>query len=292
MDTKEQPDNSQRTLVITGMHRSCTSLVTQWIHTCGLQIGENLLSSSDSNEDGHFEDLEFLHIHEEILQHQGFPVTGLCPLEIVTPTVYDKAKIAAVLAIKNKLYKQWGWKEPRTCLFLNTYKELLPTAKYLVVFRDYHAVVGSLLTREFLPIEKTYLSRNWFKRVGWHWFRKRQRMEEFYNEHSIKFLNIWIAYNKAILNSIGKLDKDEYLIINYEMLKNKSPQVFRFLTSKWNFELNYRGFLTIYKDRLISDRINFMSYIKDPTTIQEADELNQLFNDYLCQSDELLKVQY
>lgn len=277
-------------LVITGMHRSCTSLVTQWLHTCGLYLGEHLLASSDSNEDGHFEDLEFLHIHQHILYHQGFPLSGLYPVEQIKPTEYDKAKIAAVLSVKNKLYPQWGWKEPRTCLFLDTYRELLPSAKYLIVFRDYHAVVSSLLKRDFAAIEKEYLSRNWFRRMGWYLFRRRQRMSKYYNQQSENFLKVWIAYNKAILHSLSGLPADQYLIVSYELLKQKSPEVFKFLTLTWGFKLNYHGFLTVYKERLISDTTDFMPYIKDGELVREADRINQQLSNLLKISSQLLTV--
>ena len=32
-------------LVIAGMHRSGTSLITHWLHDCGLQVGERLVGA-------------------------------------------------------------------------------------------------------------------------------------------------------------------------------------------------------------------------------------------------------
>jgi len=34
--------SSNRVLVIIGMHRSMTSLLTQWLDKCGLQVGDDL----------------------------------------------------------------------------------------------------------------------------------------------------------------------------------------------------------------------------------------------------------
>ena len=54
--------------MVVGMHRSGTSLITNWLYRCGLQIGEHLLEPGEGNVEGHFEDVEFLKIHEEILE--------------------------------------------------------------------------------------------------------------------------------------------------------------------------------------------------------------------------------
>lgn len=273
------------------MHRSGTSLVTQWLHLCGLHVGERLLGGNEWNSDGHFEDLEFLSLHEDTLSQQGLPSSGLCTLGKVTPSTYAKAKISAVLKVKNEFYRQWGWKEPRTCLFLDTYKDLLPSAKYLIVFRDYHAVVTSLLRREFQPIEQEYLSRNWFKRIGWKLFRRQQRMDEYYNAHSERFLKIWIAYNTAILNYIRNLNQEQYLVVSSDLLKKKSVEVFEYLTHKWGFSLDYRGFLTVYKENLISKTFDFKPYIRNYQTIKDANRINDLFNGYLSDARERLDVE-
>jgi hypothetical protein len=38
-----------KVLVITGMHRSTTSLVTQWLQRCGLFIGKRFIGSDTAN---------------------------------------------------------------------------------------------------------------------------------------------------------------------------------------------------------------------------------------------------
>ena len=48
-----------KVLVILGMHRSGTSLVANWLHDCGLHVGDRLLEGTFANEKGYFEDLIF-----------------------------------------------------------------------------------------------------------------------------------------------------------------------------------------------------------------------------------------
>ncbi|MBS1528172.1 MAG: hypothetical protein JST19_21175, partial [Bacteroidetes bacterium] len=88
-------------LIILGMHRSGTSLVTNWLYHCGLQVGENLLGKNAGNEEGHFEDTEFLKLHEEILAANGLPDTGLFAGKDIKISPYQEAKITAVVGVKN-----------------------------------------------------------------------------------------------------------------------------------------------------------------------------------------------
>ena len=54
-------------LIIVGMHRSGTSLTTSVLSKSGLDIGSNLLGSGVGNEEGHFENLEFVDFHRKML---------------------------------------------------------------------------------------------------------------------------------------------------------------------------------------------------------------------------------
>jgi hypothetical protein len=47
-------------LIITGMHRSGTSLTAAFIHKIGLDLGDNLLKYNYWNPKGYFEDIDFV----------------------------------------------------------------------------------------------------------------------------------------------------------------------------------------------------------------------------------------
>jgi hypothetical protein len=168
-----------RTLIIAGMHRSGTSLITHWLNECGLHLGEDFLGAGLGNIDGHYEDLEFLKLHEEILAANNLPTTGLIEDYDINVSAYHKEKLRKIIKTKNTLHEQWGWKDPRTCLFLDVYQELIPDARYLVILRDYKDVVSSLLYRDFQVHEKKYLARGLFQRVIWKGFRRRRQLKRF-----------------------------------------------------------------------------------------------------------------
>src|SRR5689334_984894 len=153
---------NNKTLVILGMHRSGTSLLTQWLYKCGLQIGDQLAGPGRGNIEGHFEDLDFLHLHESILINNKLPSTGFITTAL---TEIDKDSILSIqssLQFKNNLYHEWGWKEPRTCLFLKQYRNLLPNAKYILLYRNFNDVVDSLIRRDFKNQESKFLRKSNF----------------------------------------------------------------------------------------------------------------------------------
>src|SRR6056297_3530815 len=133
-----------KVLVIVGMHRSMTSLVTQWLNACGLHVGDDLYGAGIGNVMGHFEDYDFIHLHEYILKinESHWRDTSGKTLQFDD---YSKEKSRMLIKMKSNLHEQWGWKDPRTCLFLDHWDSLLPEGKYLIVYRPFADVVDSLL---------------------------------------------------------------------------------------------------------------------------------------------------
>ena len=262
-----------KVLVIVGMHRSGTSLITNWLEKCGLHIGERLVAAAPSNIDGHFEDVEFKTIHEEALVSKNLPASGLVEEEAhhIDLSVYQKEKLKGIINVKNRLYEQWGWKDPRTCLFLNNYRQLLPGSKYLIIIRDYQSVINSLLKRDFADIDRAHLSRKWPSRVIWTYLRKSRNKERYYRNNTDHYLKVWMAYNEEILSAVKKMPPEDYLAVNYEVLVSKDAEVFNYLTSTWGFSLNYVDFKDIYKESLMSNAKSIAGYVKDKLLLTKAD---------------------
>lgn len=271
-----------KTLIIAGMHRSGTSLITHWLSECGLQLGENFLPAGVGNVDGHYEDIEFLKLHEEILNDNHLPPTGLTDEHNIDVSLYHREKLKSIIKVKNSLYPQWGWKDPRTCLFLDTYKELLPNARYLIVVRDYQSVVSSLLQRDFVFIEKKYLARGYFDRLVWNVFRRKRRLKKLYNQKAEDYLKIWIAYNEEILKNIKTLPESAYVMINYSLLNTKDDHICSFLKNHWHLSLKYAQFKDIYKDKLISKPINTDAFIFNKSLLKKANQLQTNLNTYMA----------
>ena len=263
------------------MHRSGTSLITNWLFHCGLQVGERLVGAAEGNKEGHYEDVEFLQLHEEILAANGYPQTGLIHHKPIHISEYQLEKLKAILKVKEHHFDQWGWKEPRTCLFLEVYRKLIPGAKYLVIVRDYAAVVSSLLKRDFNILDKGYRQRSFFTRLKWKLFRKSRRRKKYYREKATDYLQVWIDYNEHILDMLGNIPGEDYLVINYSLLETRDRDVFSFLKGEWGFKLKYFPFGNVYKKGLISAKNDIDPLITDHVLIQKGKELEDRFKSYM-----------
>jgi hypothetical protein len=220
-------------------------------------------------------------MHEEILESNDFPPSGYVYDKEIDISIYQLEKLKSIIRVKNQRFKQWGWKEPRTCLFLDLYRELLPHSKYLVIVRDYQSVVNSLLKRDFGLVDKKYLSRNLLSRLAWKHFRRERNKLRFYNNNATYYLKIWIEYNEHILSLLKDLPEEDYIVINYTLLESCDRQVFSFLTNTWRFALKYFSFKEVYKKNLISKGINIDPLINDSALLSRAKGIGAEFKSYL-----------
>ena len=230
--------NINRVLIIAGMHRSGTSLTAQWISKCGLHLGERLLGSSPGNKFGHVEDIDFLELHSDILAHFGKDYDVEQPLSGAIPQRYvDRAR--ALVTAKNMSHQQWGWKEPRTCLFLSLWDELLEHPRYLVVYRDYAEVVDSILRREYKTIGRR---RNIMAR----YFRAYQHRRNI-TDKANHYLRVWIAYNEALVAFVAsKEPEEEYVLLKHDELQGHSNLVLDRLIEGWKFNIDRIGMEEVF----------------------------------------------
>jgi hypothetical protein len=142
-----QVETPSRQLVICGMHRSATSLVASVLAAAGLDIGGEVSSPGLGNPRGHFEDPDFYRLHEEMLAAAGrscFTVDG----ESLAAVAAGFERRARALVERRAGRPLWGWKDPRTCLFLELWDRVLPQAGYLFLYRHPVDVLLSLWRRD------------------------------------------------------------------------------------------------------------------------------------------------
>lgn len=132
-------------LIVTGMHRSGTSLVASLFEHAGVNLGAQLLAPRKDNPLGFFEDVEFVEFHENALHTRGQDILVTRDFEF-TPNAREGEKASRLIAARAER-ELWGWKDPRTCLFLDFWQERLPDAQVLFVYRHPFDVVLSLARR-------------------------------------------------------------------------------------------------------------------------------------------------
>ncbi|WKK67346.1 hypothetical protein [Lutimonas zeaxanthinifaciens] len=248
---------NNRVLIILGMHRSGTSLTAQWLDTCGLKLGNRLLGSDFSNTKGHIEDLDFLELNKLILQSNNLSETGLKgDLSKIIFDDYLLNRIKSLCQFKNELNEQWGWKEPRTCLFINEYLKYLPEAKVLVIFRDLSKVRTSLIKRDIKRLKRDIKKSSLVKRVKWRLFSKRyiRRLVKTKNE---QYLKTNIYYHQLLVNFIENHSQGTMVVCNIDNLKTRDQVIFNKLVDM-GFTLKNINFSSVFDPLLFDERNSYI----------------------------------
>jgi hypothetical protein len=134
-------------LVVAGMHRSGTSLVASLVAGAGVSLGTRLLDAGRGNARGHFEDLDFQQLHQKALRASGFHGDGILPDGQPRFPAGLAGTARDLVAARRAAGAPWGWKDPRTLLFLDFWAEQVPEASWLFVFRSPWETADSLYRR-------------------------------------------------------------------------------------------------------------------------------------------------
>lgn len=201
-------------IVCTGFHRSATSVTAQILHKSGLPMGDDLMAPYISNPDGHYEDWEGVRLHLELLLDAK--TNWMFSDEVSLPDAYSVCKkIKPYILSRQAKSQSWGFKDPRTCLFLNGWDMALQyQGFYIFVFRHWSACLQSLIkrqSRELAHNEANNISETASSSV------------EFWNEPD-KAALMWMSYNQRILSFVNA-HPDRCMLISQEALFNGFPLV-------------------------------------------------------------------
>ena len=143
-----------KTFIVLGMHRSATSLSAQGLHRCGVHMGERLLGSHESNKYGHWEDIDFVYLNDQILKAAGGSWDNPpLELEILNAGLLMSQKIKDFVEHKQR-DPFWGWKDPRTTLTIRCFMPYLTNPHFIACYRKPKEVAESLNKRDGIPIKK------------------------------------------------------------------------------------------------------------------------------------------
>ncbi len=232
------PNN--KTLILVGMHRSGTSLTAQWLEKTGLFIGDKMVGSNVGNENGHFEDEDFNFLQHNILQENSlsYKVRGSQKIKIAKKF---EAQAKAIVLKRNEEKGDWGWKDPRTCLLLDFWNNLIPNPYYLFVYRSYSEVASSIYRREIKKFKKRK------NKIGGIF----QRLSHYKNYNSLVSENLesWIKHNESILNFIKDKKPQNYIVVNSENVIASNEKLFYHLKDNWGFDLSYFPISNLYDQK-------------------------------------------
>lgn len=162
-------------IVVTGMHRSGTSMISRLLWECGMSFGDpsTFLAGDRWNQRGYFEQKEVMDLNSLLIT--GVPrntnrlmklVSQLAYVRCATPFLPSAGSMHALKRRAHHLrgrleelggrYLHQGLKDPRFCLTLGIWKEVVPIEKTVVCLRSPSQTARSLERRNRLPLSWAY----------------------------------------------------------------------------------------------------------------------------------------
>ncbi len=198
-------------IILTGMHRSGTSMMARFLHASGVDMGRDLVPGGPGNERGHFEDVRFLEFHSRILHREyGSGAWGPGPPSLTSRDREDALRLLTSRSASGM--SPWGWKDPRTALFLDLWAELAPEACFVFLVREPSQVADSLCRR----MDKLYPGLR-SRRNSW-WGHSREML---------LYLRYWRVFNRAIADFVARSSRRIVLISLAKLLQDPEHHLAR-----------------------------------------------------------------
>ena len=153
-------------VVVLGMHRSGTSLITRSLATLGFTFGDSLLPSvPGDNDKGYWEDVDTVSFNEEILKRcnkEWLSLETVSDQEIET-LMKENFQERAISLINKKTngVQLFGLKDPRITKLYKFWSEVFEKAdievSYIFALRNPVSVAHSLHSRQRLNFTHSYL---------------------------------------------------------------------------------------------------------------------------------------
>jgi GT2 family glycosyltransferase len=196
---------SENIIIIAGMHHSGTSLVAAYLLGNDVKLGVNLQHKNIKTPNGYFEDIDFVHLQSEILKSicqggkNGWPDWGYTEDHILDYSRLEKfnAKAIELLDRKQERNGYWGWKDPRTTLLLDFWKNLLPNAYFILVYSNPWEVIRSI----------------------------KDMNVAIFNDNPDYALDIWHFYNQHLINFYKKNTGQSLLLSHQSFIQNPKALV-------------------------------------------------------------------
>ncbi len=200
---------------VAGMHRSGTSLVARWLAESGLPMAKaGSIEPDISNPHGYYEDLDFVRLHARHIRRKRTTTAGwkLRPRKFQLFSPEERVCARQLVAERTACYPDWGWKDPRTTLFLPAWRAIIPELKAILIWRPCAEVVTSLLTRGLKQ-------------------RRRHLLID-----PVSAVRLWRAYNGLICTYQARFP-DETLVIASAQLPGTSQAICNRLITDFGFPL-------------------------------------------------------
>lgn len=142
-------------LIVLGMHRSGTSMLTRLINMMGAYVGpENkLIGFDERNLKGYWERADVFPVNDVILRSRECSWSNLADWDMSSapPLSQQESRVIKTIVLRMDAFRPWVMKDPRLCLTLPCWTPFLEVPVALLAYRDPLEIASSLQSRGLFP---------------------------------------------------------------------------------------------------------------------------------------------
>ncbi|SEV88809.1 hypothetical protein SAMN05444851_0112 [Aliiroseovarius sediminilitoris] len=247
----------QSPMIIAGFHRSGTSLTSNLLLNAGLYLGDRLLGANYSNPRGHFEDVEVISFHNRLLANAGRdwmvsdhfePIVTAADISWMRDYGTRRAGIGA-----------WGFKDPRSTLFLSQWTAVFPSSTILYIHRPCIECVHSIKRR----------AANWL-RLG----IDTDLNARFWTQEDLA-VKMYLTYAETALEFLEQFSGRSCVVALDDILKGRN--IVRQINEHWGYDLKECKISDIFDTESMS-RVGPNEYIHDKSLLARIEDVESRFS--------------
>lgn len=175
-------------------------------------MGDDLIGPTYGNPRGHYENRDFVDLQQSWIEANGFEFVLPVDAELKLSEA-DLNKAKNLIERHRSTNSVWGWKDPRSVLFLDTWRQLLPDCVVIIMLRPWRQVIHSLLRRD--RRQEASAPKSWLVPL-WHHPLNPLIID--------KYVQTWICYNRHTLR-FQRQHPDQTLILGAERLYSNREEI-------------------------------------------------------------------
>lgn len=278
-------------VIIIGMSRSGTSMITRMLEKLGLFVGRYKSNNSEAK--------FFLQLNKWLLSQSSGGLENPQSIKYLLNDQETRKLFADFIRFTMKSHRAisylglmnylkyrspinldfpWGWKDPRNTYTLPFWLDIFPEAKVIHIYRHGLDIVNSLRTRRRKGLERLSIKHSNFKSLYWYYL-----MQKFINKDRIfidlrsssieEGLLMWEDYILEARSNLKNLD-DRAIEIKFEDLLSEPVTVLKNVTNFCDLESNDTAIEEVSKN---IDKDRAYAFLNNPelkeSAIQFADRL-------------------
>ena len=251
---KKYKSQNKKLIVVLGMHRSGTSVITRGLQTMGVDLGHALLPVQDDNPKGFWEDVDINALNMEMLDFLNKDWYHLSPIEgDDVDRLFNRGyhlRASELLRRKMSNSQIFGFKDPRLAQLSLFWQEVFSLnqldVSYVISIRHPLSVGESLAKRDNFEFERSYL--------------------------------LWAGY--VIASFVNTMDK-KCVVVDYDLLMHSPEEELIRVADKLDLQINADG-LEKFKNDFLDNKLQHSTYqlrdLDDTVPVFVSDLYKQILN--------------